>query len=52
MTDREIEATLVCECGREAILYRKPTRNEGVWENETEVKKGKCPDCGEQMVRK
>ncbi len=51
MTDREIEAMLVCKCGAEAILYRRKTRNEGVWQNETEVMGGRCPGCGEQMVR-
>ena len=51
MTDREIDATLVCKCGCEVPLYRKKARNEGVWVNETTVIKGRCPDCGEQMVR-
>ena len=52
MTDREIEAMLVCKCGGEAILYRKKIR-EGIWENITEppITKGRCPECGEQMVR-
>ena len=47
----EVECILHCQCGCREIVYREPVTNEGVYLNQTRVKRGECPDCGKQMVR-